>query len=164
MAQSAFISLNDVPPPSSVISYSDHSLPLLPSKSSIFGVYHNEPNSNFNSTRSFLNEHLHLQIPSAALLRQICRLFHLSALLVLNPIIPLSTRRHFSLAAHPLSLNGSALHVSSGSSVFEFEDDELSPPRLDKQALVRRRSPPLARDFWPTCIPPASVWPTRLVI
>ena len=59
-SQSAAVSLNDGPPPSSVVSDSGHGLPPPPSKSSIFGVYHSDRNSNSNSTHSFSNEHSHL--------------------------------------------------------------------------------------------------------
>jgi len=58
-SQAAAVSLNDVPLPSSVVSDSGHGLPPPPSKSSIFGVYHNDRNSNSNSTPSFSNEHSH---------------------------------------------------------------------------------------------------------
>ena len=51
------------------------------------------------------------------------------------------------MTTRPLGPNNSTLHSSSDSSVSESEDDELTPPRLDKQALDRRRSPPLAKGI-----------------
>ena len=81
--QPAAVSLNDVRPPSSVVSDSGHGLPPPPSKSSIFGVYYNDRNSNSNSTPSFSNDHphshLHTDTPSSSSLTDARNEAHSSA-------------------------------------------------------------------------------------
>ncbi|KAL4068953.1 hypothetical protein V8B97DRAFT_1970895 [Scleroderma yunnanense] len=52
-SQPAAVSLNDVPPPSCVVSDSGHGLPPPPPKSSIFGLYYSDRNSNSTSIHSF---------------------------------------------------------------------------------------------------------------